>query len=248
MFLNTDKPKKGGYLLPFIFLSFTVIFGQSTNDEARISGFIDFNAYYDTREFSVFTYNILANLPKRFQYFSLTNYQSALKSTDVTTNYAEHNLRWAIGNTSPIDLTLQYVLRNGIDNDDVRFGFRWRVANTKGLSAFFKKLHFSYAINPMLVQFRRKTNIKIGTQIEHVYRLLIAPNKLNNRLYLSGFIDQNIVYADSGSIYFRWVSEHQLGYQILNNLYTVLEYRINDFFTTIHKTGLGYGLQYKIIF
>jgi len=46
---------------------------------------------------------------------------------------------------------------------------------------------------------------------------------------------------------FDWVTEHQLGYKIYNNLFIVLEYRVNDFFEK-ENYGLGYGLEYKVRF
>ena len=109
----------------------TVVF-----EKEEISGFIDFNGYYDTREFSVLTYNILANM-NRFQYFSLTNYQSEKGSFDLESTYAEHNLRWRLSKTSPLDLTVQYVLRGGADNDDYRLGIRARLNSIAKLSSFF---------------------------------------------------------------------------------------------------------------
>ena len=224
-----------------------VVYGQQKVEASKVSGFIDFNGYYDTREFSVLTYNILVNMPKRLQYFSLTNYQSSSKSADLNSNFAEHNLRWAIGNNIPLDLTVQYVLRNGDNNDDVRLGFRWRASQTKGLKKLFKKLNMSYSMNPMLVQFRKRNATKYATQIEHVYAFLIAPQIFRKRLYLGGFADQNIVYTGNGGVSFKWVSEHQLGFRIVNRLFAVLEYRINDYFLA-DNYGLGYGLEYKILF
>ncbi|RKR12813.1 hypothetical protein CLV91_1520 [Maribacter vaceletii] len=212
----------------------------------KVSGFIDFNGYYDTREFSVLTYNILANLPNRFQYFSLTNYESSKYSSDFSKNYAEHNLRWGVGDKIPLDLTLQYVLRNGENNDDIRLGFRWKLNQTKGIKKIISKLNMSYSINPMLVQFRKNQETKYVTQIEHVYSFLIAPKTFGKRLYLGGFADQNIVY-NTGGVSFKWVSEHQLGFRVLDKLYAVLEYRINDYYVT-ENYGLGYGLEYKISF
>ena len=221
--------------------------GQANDELTNISGFVDFNGYYDTREFSVFTYNILINLPKRFQYFSLTNYQSSNKSHDFNSNYAEHNLRWGIGNDIPLDLTVQYVFRNGEDNDDIRLGFRWKINETKGLIDFFRKLNMSYSINPMLVQFRRSNTTKYITQLEHAYSILIAPKTFGNRLYLGGFADQNFENDGNGGVSVKWVTEHQLGFRVIDRLYTVLEYRINDYLPT-DNYGLGYGLEYKILF
>ncbi|MBM1107315.1 hypothetical protein JQC67_14260 [Aurantibacter crassamenti] len=219
---------------------------QNTIEKPKITGFVDFNGYYDTREFSVLTYNILANV-NRFQYFSLTNYKSGKQSFDFETNYAEHNLRYSLSKTSPLDVTLQYVMRNGADNDDFRFGLRARLQSIKKLSSFFKKLNMSYSINPMFIQFRRNAKTKYMSIIEHVYRINISPKTFKNRLYLGGFIDQNFSYLDNGGVVFKYVSEHQLGFRLINQLYAILEFRINDFLSD-ENYGLGYGLEYKIVF
>lgn len=215
-------------------------------ENTRVTGFVDFNGYYDTRDFSVLTYNILANMD-RFQYFSLTNYESTEGSFDLETTYAEHNLRWKLSKTSPLDLTMQYVLRGGPNNDDYRFGVRARLNSIPKISSFFKKLNMSYSINPMFIQFRRNSKTKYMSIIEHVYRINIAPKKLNNRIYLGGFIDQNFSYLDNGGVLFKYVSEHQLGVRLVNQFYAVFEFRINDFLSD-ENYGLGYGLEYKIEF
>ncbi len=249
MQLSYLKKSSRVFVLLFFSLVFLVkIYAQEKQEfkNSKVSGYIDFNGYYDTREFSVFTYNILANLPKRFQYFSLTNYESSNSSSGLSKNYAEHNLRWGIGEAIPLDLTLQYVLRNGENNNDVRLGFRWKVNQTKGIQKMFNKLNMSYSLNPMLLQFRLHNKTTYMTQIEHVYSILLLPKICNKRLYLGGFADQNFIY-NNGGVSFKWVSEHQLGYRILNRLYVVLEYRINDYYQN-DTYGLGYGLEYKISF
>jgi len=60
------------------------------------TGFIDFNGYYDTREFSVLTINMMVNFPNCFQYFSLTNYEGQSTSSDLGNLYSEHNLRYPL--------------------------------------------------------------------------------------------------------------------------------------------------------
>ena len=84
------------------------------------------------------------------------------------------------------------------------------------------------------------------TIIEHVYQLKIAPGPLNDRLYIGGFADQNFVY-DDGKVSLKWVSEHQLGIRLVSQLYAVAEFRINTFQSS-EQYGLGYGLEYKVIF
>lgn len=226
-----------------LFMLVNDVFGQKSISN---SGFLDFNAYHDTRGFNVLTINILAKLPHRFQYFSLTNYQSKKKTTDLETFYAEHNVRWGIGDEVPLDLTYQYVVRKGPGNDDHRLGLRWRLNNSPGLESFFEKINMTYSFNPMFLQFREKTRTKVMSTVEHVYKIKILPKKLKNRIYIGGFIDQHFVY-NSGRLSFNWVSEHQLGFRILDQFFAVAEYRINTSLES-DKVGLGYGLEYKVIF
>ena len=239
--------KKGMLASLFFLLVFLVSTAQEKKVKEPVTGFIDFNVYYDTREYSVLTYNILANISNRLQFFSMTNYQSAKYSFDLESTYSEHNLRWSLGKNLPLDLTTQYALRDGPNNDDLRFGLRWKVSNTAKLASFFKKINLGYALNTMIVQFRRKENTKFMTQLEHAYRIGIAPKFFHNRLYLGGFADQNIQYLVGGGIAFDWVSEHQMGFRVVDQLYVVLEYRINDYLSN-DNYGLGYGLEYKVIF
>ncbi len=206
------------------------------------TGFIDFNMYYDTRDFNVMTINILAKLPNRFQYFSLTNYLGADQSVDLASFYSEQNLRWQIKKMSSLDLTLQYVMRQGKANDDFRFGVRWRLSDTPKLKGIFSKLNMSYSLNPMFFQFRANAHTKYMTQVEHVYRIKLY----KDWIYLGGFADQNFVYSN-GKVAFKWVTEHQLGTRIVDQLYVVVEFRINDFLES-DNTGLGIGLEYVIKF
>lgn len=215
---------------------------SQTSEKHSTSGFIDFNTYYDTRDFNVMSINMLTNLPNRLQYFSFINYQSVDESLDFSNFYSEHNVRWQIKDTSPFDLNFQYVMRQGSLNDDLRLGVRWRISDTPKLDAFFKKIKMSYSITPMLVQFRINTNIKSMTQIEHAYKF----NLYKDIIYLGGFADQNLVYANS-KVFFKWVTEHQLGVRMVDQLYAVVEYRVNDFLSS-NNTGLGLGVEYKIIF
>jgi len=238
-------PPVSVYLFSFIFIfQFINTHGQNTTVPHKNSGFLDFNGYYDTREFSVLTVNILAKLPHRLEYFSLTNFQSEPHSSDLKSFYSEQNIRWKINKKIPIDLTYQYVIRHGEENDDHRIGLRWKPSET--FTRFFKKINMSYTINPMFAQFRVNKKSSYMTMIEHVYRIKILPKILKNKIYLSGFADQNFIYKN-GKIAFEWVTEHQLGIRLIDQFFAIAEYRINTFMPE-RKQGLGYGLEYKIIF
>lgn len=75
---------------------------ERSKKRARDSrAFSDFNAYYDTRSFSVLTIN------------------------DLGAFYSEQNLRYAVHESVPLDLTIQWVTRSPGGNDALRFGVRW---------------------------------------------------------------------------------------------------------------------------
>ena len=241
--------KSGGLMvfsILFIFAN-SIGFAQEKSLPHKNSGFIDVNGYYDTRDFSVLTINLFAALPNRLQYFSLTNYTNNQNSPDLEGFYAEHNLRWGINKDLPLDLTYQYVLRQGEKNDDHRFGLRWRLHNTGVLKGLFSKLNMSYTFNPMFLQLRSKTKVEYMTIIEHAYKINVLPRKFNNRVYLAGFADQNFKYNKDDKVSFEWVTEHQLGIRLIEELYAVAEYRINTFLPA-NNYGMGYGLEYKIVF
>jgi hypothetical protein len=215
-------------------------------DSTATTGFVDLNAYNDTRHFGVYTINLMANIHNRVQYFSFVNFQGAANSTDLGTFFTEQNIRIALKKKSPIDLTLQYVIRNNIGNDDLKLGLRFKLSQTKPLVNFFKKLNMFYSINPMFVQFQEKMPSKYMTQIEHVYSINILPQLFNKRVYISGFADQNFVYDSNNNLKFKWITEHQLGIKVIDNFYVVAEWRLNNY--VANQRGLGYGIEYKIIY
>ncbi|TVZ28450.1 hypothetical protein JM83_3581 [Gillisia sp. Hel_I_86] len=233
--------------LAFTLLLYSNCFSQEEVPKHKNAGFIDLNGYYDTRAFSVLTINLFAALPHRLHYFSLTNYTNNQDSPDLEGFYAEHNLRWGINKKLPLDLTYQYILRQGEQNDDHRFGLRWRLHNTPYLNELFSKINMTYSVNPMFIQFRSKTEVEYMTIIEHAYKIRVFPEQLNNRVYIAGFADQNFTYLNNDKLQFDWVTEHQLGIRLIEELYAVAEYRINTFLPA-ENYGLGYGLEYKIIF
>lgn len=212
---------------------------------------MDFNAYYDTRDFNVFTLNLLANLPYRVQYFSLTNIANNIgtnQNFDANNYLSEQNLRWQPTKAVPLDLSFQWFTQSGNSNDLARFGLRWRLHETPFIKTVLDKIGLKYWITFHGFQTDFKESPGWGTQIEHVYLLPLFPKTTKNRLYVSGFADHNLLYgtAYSGNNH-RWVTEHQLGIRLIDQLHMVFEFRRNEFFPQ-KKNGLGMGLQYKIIF
>ncbi len=226
-------------------LVFIVIASVSADDgksPRKATGFLDFNYYYDTRDFNVLTINALANITNRVQYFSLTNYTNSIGTTnnlDKNAFYSEQNIRWlAVREKIPTDLTLQWVIRNPDENDLLRFGFRVRVSAIEGIKNIFKALNTFYSVNFHLLQIDHVDGF--DWQIEHIYK--IFPDILGKRLYLSGFVDHNINSGKS-----TVVTEHQLGFRVIDQFYLVSEYRYKGSLNK-EKSGVGLGVEYKILF
>ena len=223
-----------------------VLFGWSihaqSNENLKRSGFIDFNGYYDTRNYSEVTINILNNFPvSRLHYFSFVNFTGQEENTDLSTYFSEQNLRWRISTTSPIYLHAQLVVRNGQNNDAIRFGVRWAADQQSFLKDFMKKIHFQYALALFAIEYGYSNSDHWFTQLEHAYRISI----LNSKLYISGFADQNF-RVENNTKYVDWVTEHQIGIKIIDQFYIVSEYRINDYL--LKSEGWGFGLEYKMVF
>ncbi|MTI41545.1 hypothetical protein [Fulvivirga lutimaris] len=204
------------------------------------SGFMDPNIYYDTRGHSEFTINALAKFHGPFEYFGFVNYTGAEEDTDVGSFYVEQTLRWKFYNKLPLNLAVQAALRSGAANDSYRLGLRWIANETGGISELLSKLHLSYGVTLFALQAGYGDQQRYLAQIEHAYRFSFWQNKV----YISGFADQNLNHGSDNP--FTWVTEHQLGIQLLPNFYAVAEYRINEFLT--ETTGVGLGLEYVMRF
>lgn len=235
------------YFFAFVLfvLSFHCSQAQEDNKpraDKSASGFLDFNGYYDSRERSEATLNILANSPsKRFQYFSLTNVTGQQDNGDLSGLFSEQNLRWKLSSSSPWYINYQSVIRGGPDNDAARIGLRCIVDQTKIVKQLIKGLPIKYAVATFLAEAAYQTHVRWFTQLEHVYRIGL----IKNILYLAGFADQNM-RIENDALKIDWVTEHQLGFMLYDNFYLVTEYRINEYLA--QSTGWGFGLEYKMIF
>lgn len=211
-------------------------------------GFLDFNVYpylSEVKGDNTVTINIAATLPNRLSYFSLINLsnQSSEGALQDTENfYTEQNLRWQINKSSPLDLTLQMNFRSGQDNDRHRLGFRWRISHTDLFGDLFSTLNLSWSINFHLLQIDNED--PQVWQMEHVFRMTFP--YLTDRLYLAGFIDHTFnqdlpANLPSSPI----VGEAQVGLRIIENLYVIGEYRINQY-RTADEANVAVGVEYKI--
>lgn len=82
--------------------------------------------------------------------------------------------------------------------------------------------------------------------LEHTYKIRLFPKQLNNRVYIAGFAVRNFIYLKNEKLKFQLVTEHQLDFRLIDELYAVADYRINSFLPSINY-GQGYALEYKII-
>lgn len=211
-------------------------------------GFVDLNFYPELTEEnadSVFTVNLFAKLPARFQYFSLTNVINADRSKELSGTYkfyTEQNLRWAISENQPWDLTTQWNFRSGKDSERIRFGARWRLSDASNLEAFFDVIHLSYSINFHVVQLDHVTADVM--QMEHAFRKTFPD--ISDRLYLAGFVDHTFNEDLPGNYpEAPIVGEVQLGCRLSGDWNLVAEYRVNEY-RQASTRNLALGLQYLI--
>jgi len=212
-----------------------------------LGGFLDFNAYpylSDVKSDSVFTVNAAAKLPYGFSYFSLTNVlnqEDAEPFEDTSGFYTEQNLRWSFPAPVPFDLTVQYNMRNGADNDRLRFGFRWRADGTPGLDQVMKRIGLGYSANFHVVQVDDDDGYV--WQIEHVARL--DTPYLDRRVYLAAFCDHTFNQGYPGVPENPIVMEAQAGLRALDELYVVAEYRVNQYRVN-NESNLALGAEYVV--
>lgn len=186
----------------------------------------------------------MATLPSDFEYFGFANFETLDTKTDFNDYYSEHNLRKRISNTSS-DIFYQAVVWPGDFNDKHRIGVRLRLTDTKALKPLFRGIRGFISINPMLVEYGFRSKPNYLPQIEYAYYFQLLTNKLSDRLYLTGFMDQNLV-SDNASISSVLVTEHQLGFRFYDQFYAVVEFRLNEYLS--QPLGIAYGLEYKITF
>ena len=236
------------------FILFMCGFSAMTFSQEKVnsnSGFLDFNLYpilSDVDGDSVVTINAAAKLSNRFSYFSLTNFYNQSdrgELEDTAGFYTEQNLRWQIKNNSPLDLTAQYNLRSGVNNDRLRLGVRWRLNDTGAIKEFFETLSLQWSVNFHVLQIDHSSDN--AWQIEHAFRLTMP--YVSNRIYLAGFIDHTFnedLSSGSNNIPNNpIVAEAQLGYRLIENLYVVTEYRVNQY-RRDDVNNLALGIEYKI--
>lgn len=212
------------------------------------SGFIDFNLYpylSDVDNDNSITINAGSQFKNGFSYFSLINLgnqKGTSELSEIDSFYTEQNVRWNMNEKYPLDLTLQLNFRSGVDNDRHRLGVRWRLNDTDMFKSFFNMINLSWSINFHLKQFDSQS--EDIWQMEHVFRMEFPT--LSKKLYLAGFIDHTFNENLPNKIPNNpMVGEVQLGYQVIGNLYTVIECRVNEYRRS-DVNNLAIGLEYLI--
>lgn len=222
---------------------------SSRDGQKAFRGFIDFNGYYDTRKAATFTVNTLLNFPYGIQYFSLVNYFNTPSSDelqDIEYYVTEQNLRVGPLENVPLDLAGQWLSLSGPDNDLLRFGVRAKVYAFPGIKEFFQHIGLSYFFTAFAVQTNLSQVDGYPFQIEHVYRWNILSNYLDERLYLAGFLDHNLVASAGEDVpASRVLTEHQLGVRVWRGFHTVCELRFNQYLPE-QEVGVGLGLEYFV--
>jgi hypothetical protein len=214
-------------------------------DQHHITGFLDFNYYWDTREFNVLTINSGAKLPHDFEFFQLLNlfgeFGNASDRENWTGFFTELNLRRPIAKESDLlkhlDWTVQWADGSG-PREVLRLGVRWRFQDTPGpIGEFFRDvLKLKYSIDFHVIE-----DDGSGWQIEHVFQREF----FGGLIYAAGFADHNINGFDDSS---DWVVEPQVGLKLAKNFYAIAEYRYSSFAPNEFKSGWGFGLQYVVRF
>jgi hypothetical protein len=213
-------------------------------------GFMDANAYYDTRDASTISINYLALLNKRLSYFAFVNFQQGAPGKvpniwNFDFFYSEHNLTYTPFLKIPIDINAQMVMVSLPNSTKFRFAPSLRVHDIWGIKNFFKKINLRYGINFHVVQFGNEFPLDdFDWQMEHFYRWDILPKLTKNRIYISGFTDHTFGGPMSAGV----VGEHQLGIRLFDQFYAVAEYRYFSYFPDQYKEGVGLGLEYCVLF
>jgi len=136
---------------------------------------------------------------------------------------------------APLDWTLMHA-DGSVAPSIQRLGIRWRVNDTPGpVDYWTTKIGLAYSVSFHLLE-----SDGTGIQMVHVYRW----NLVGRRLYVSGFAHQDMNYDGQTT----WVTEHQIGLRLVDQLHAVAEFRYNDFRPKGLRSGWGLGLQYVIRF
>lgn len=214
-------------------------------------GSIAVQGYYDTRDFAIVTIDTFAKLHHNLEYFSFVNFYSPTNASnrlDTERYFTEQHLRWGPAENFPLDLTGQFTFQTGTNNDVFRPGVRWRAHDTPILDRFLDMANLTYTLNitPYTIELSSQTGWQM--QFEHFYRWQVFPSYFDDRVYVQGFFDHNIGFDGAiGGDSQKIVTEHQVGFRTVDQLYVVGEFRYNEYWAG-DEFGIGLGVEYKLLF
>lgn len=239
------------YLATVLCLLASVAHADEAISTKKVSGTVDGNYTYDTREFTRLTLNTFLAFPKGFSYYNVfhlnSNVGSGNNHFDITNFYHEHDLWWNPYSKIPLDLVVQWQVNQGTLNDKARFGYRWRISDTLWVKDFFDRAHLylTTQFHPLQTDFNNSPGW--GVSFEHFWKMNVAPTMFKDRVYIAGYMDHNIDYGanTAGNNHFV-VTETQLGVRLIDKLNAVAEFRMDQY--AAKKYGAGFGLEYVVGF
>lgn len=224
---------------------------SKSSPEGGIHGSVDMNYTMDTRDMNRFTLNTLLFLPYGFSYSNFFHLNSQMAvgggNFDVNDLYHEQNLWWAPYKPIPLDVATQLQFISGVNNDQVRFGLRWRISDTPWIKVLCEKIHLFASVQYHPLQTDFNSSPGWGQSLEYVYRMQIMPQMFNDRLYIGGFVDHNLDFGTpaAGNNH-NIVAETQLGFRAYGNLNAIIEYRYSDY--DVKRQGIAFGAEYVVNF
>ena len=219
-------------------------------------GFLYFSGYYDTREALRLTGQAMALLPYGFDYYGFVDYDNAYAAPhlgEFDRYYGEQNLMWGPKGWG-VDLHAQWAMGGGVDGDipdALRGGVRWRIDSLPAISSWCRKQRILARLTYFPAVYRLGGTQVPGfhSQLSAFYRWEVFPEKIDRRIYVSGWIDVDLFAK--GDKHAKLLTEHQLGVRIFGTLYAVAEFRhlyLDKLARGGEETGLGVGLEYQIPF
>jgi hypothetical protein len=223
-------------------------FPELNKEFIRPNGFLEINAYHDSRNQQVITEKHFIQLTKHLSYFGFTDFYIQIDGSfaDFETYFTEHSIMLKILN-SPFDFKTQWQGSSGDNNEIARFGLQTRVHDISFLEKLFKKINLKY--NLTYYGFEINDFNQYVFQIQHIYSMKIFPSFFDNRLSIVGFHDDN--FFSEGLADARKhvsVSELQLNYRLYTVLHAVIEARHNGFWAPGDQWGVGFGVKHKYTF
>ncbi len=220
-------------------------------EKTKIHGSVDGNYTYDTRDMNRLTLNTLIFFPYGISYYNVFHLNSLMAvdggNFDLDNYYHEQDIWWNVYRKVPVDLVFQWQSMSGANNDQARFGFRWRISDTPWIKPFCEKIHLFLTTQVHAFQTDFNPSAGWGFSFEHFWRMQVLPSIFNDRVYIAGYMDHNLDYggATAGNNS-AIVTETQIGVKVYGNLNVIAEYRYSDYDARQH--GVGFGLEYIVNF